>query len=216
MGSQVTAIIDQHFAQYPKRSYPKGQILVFANESPEHIFYLVKGKVRKYDVSYRGDEIVVNVFKPPVFFPMSWAINRTPNKYFYKTEEPTELHVVPPDDAVAFIREHPEVMFDLLSRVYRGTEGLLGRIVHLVSSTAKSRLIYELIIESRRFGTKQTDGSYVLHTTESDIAARSGLARETVSREMRKLKDQKLVTLDNTGLIVHDLSALKKAGGQEI
>jgi CRP/FNR family transcriptional regulator len=216
MDSQVADKVQEYFSKYPKRTYPKGQILVFADESPEHIFYLVKGKVRNYDVSYRGDEVIVNIFKPPAFFPMSWALNNTPNNYFYKTEEPTELHVVPASEAVAFIRDNPDVMFDLLCRLYIGVDGLLGRIVHLMSGTAKSRLIYELIIECRRFGTKRDDGSYGLATSESDIAARAGLSRETVSREMHRLKEQGLVIIEHSGIILRDLPALEKAHGNEI
>ncbi len=89
MTSAVSSKIDQFFRTYPQRSYPKGQILVFAGEEPEHVFYITKGRVRQYDVSYRGEEVIVNVFKPPAFFPMSWAINKTPNKYFFKTETDT-------------------------------------------------------------------------------------------------------------------------------
>lgn len=216
MSNTVADKIDQHFSKYPKRSYPKGQILVFQDESPEHIFYIVAGRVRKYDVSYRGDEVVVNVFKPPAFFPMSRAINHTPNKYFYKTETATELHVVPVNDALDFLKANPDVMLDLLSRIYKGMDGLLGRVVHLMSGSAKSRLLYELIIECRRFGKKHDDGSYLLETSEVDLAARSGLSRETISREMNKIKKDGLVSMDKKGITVKDLAALEKKIGMEI
>lgn len=207
---------DEFFSKYPLRSYPKGQILIFADESPQHIFYLVAGKVRKYDVSYRGDEIIVNIFKPPAFFPMSWALNRLPNKYFYKTEEPTELRVVPVTDALEYLKSNPDVMLDLLSRIYRGMDGMFGRLVRLMSGSAKSRLIYELIIESRRFGKKLAEKHLLLSASESDLAARTGLSRETVSREMQKLKEQKLVQVDHRGIVVKDLTALEHLHGAEL
>ena len=207
--------VQQEFSQFPLRSYPKGQILVFAKENPDHIFYLVKGQVRQYDVSYRGDEVTINVFKPSAFFPMSWAINNTPNVYFYKTEQPTDVHIVPADKAVAFLKDNPDVLFDLLSRVYRGLDGLLGRMVHLMSGTAKSRLLYELIIECRRFG-KANEHSYVLSASEVDLASRSGLSRETVSREMKKLKENGLVQLKPEGILIPDYQALETLLGTTI
>ena len=216
MPLSVAEKIEKHFSQYPKRSYPKGQILVFADENPAHIFYIVKGQVRKYDISYRGDEVIVNIFKPPAFFPMSWAINRSPNKYYYKTETETELHVVPVDDALDFIKNNPDVMLDLLSRIYRGMDGLMGRVVHLMSGSAKSRLLYELVIECRRFGTKNKNGSYSLAATEVDLAARSGLSRETVSREMHKIKDEGLATVSSKGIIVKDVGILEKKLGLDL
>jgi CRP/FNR family transcriptional regulator len=216
MDSTISDKIYEFFSKYPQRSYPKGQILVFADESPEHIYYIQSGKVRKYGISYRGDEVIVNIFKPPAFFPMSWALNRTPNKYFYKTEAATVVHIVPANDALQFLKDNPDVTLDLLSRIYRGMDGLLGRIVHLMSGTAKSRLIYELVTECRRFGEQQKDGSYLLNVSELDLAARAGMSRETVSREMRKLKDLKLISLDSQKMTVKDLAGLEKALGTEV
>jgi len=216
MPSETTDKVHSRFSQYPLRSYPKGQLLVFADENPEYIFYIVEGRVRKYDVSYRGDEIIINVFQPPSFFPMSWAINKTPNNFFYKTETEVKLHAIPASDALQFLEENPDVALDLLSRLYKGLEGMYGRLVHLMSGTAKSRLLYELIIECRRFGNRQADGSYQLTSNEVDLAARSGLSRETVSRETTKIKDYGLVKLDKDGITITDITKLEKALGGEI
>jgi CRP-like cAMP-binding protein len=160
--------------------------------------------------------MIVKTFKPHAFFPMSWAINKSPNHYFYKTEIPAELHITPAEDALRFIQDNPDIMLDLLARVYKGTDGLLGRMVHLMSGTAKSRLLYELIIECRRFGEKQVDGSYQLAATEVDLAARSGLARETVSREMHKAKEHGWVSIEKGRITVIDIGALQSSLGTEI
>jgi CRP/FNR family transcriptional regulator len=211
METNVEQKIAKFFGQYPTRTYPKGQILLFANENPENIFYLASGKVITYDISYRGEEIITNAFKPPAFFPMSWAINRTPNTLFYKTDSKTIVHIVPVDKALTFLKENTDVMYDLLSRLYRGVDGMTGRLVHLMSGTARSRLMYELVIEARRFGEKQPDGSYRLSTNEQDIAARAGLSRETVNREMRHLKTNDLVRIEKKMLVIVDLDGLQSS-----
>jgi CRP-like cAMP-binding protein len=216
MPTPVADKVYENFSLYPKRVYPKGHILVFADESPEHIFYIVKGRVRKYDVSYRGDEVIVNIFQPPAYFPMSWVINKTPNSYFYKTEEETEVHLVPAEKALEFLQANPDVVLDLLSRVYKGMDGLLGRVVHLMSGTARSRLIYELIIECRRFGVTKNNKNYNLTTNEVDLAARSGLSRETISREMQKLKHSGWIELTSKIITVTDISLLEQALGSEL
>jgi CRP/FNR family transcriptional regulator, cyclic AMP receptor protein len=216
MDPNIARKIGEHFAQYPLRKYPKGQIIIFAGEDPEYIFHLVKGKVRQYDISYRGDEVVVNVFKPPAFFPMSFAINRSANHFFFKTEEETAIRIANIDSTLEFVKSNPDVMFDLLSRLYRGTDALLARIVHLMSGSAASRLLYEIIIECRRFSKQSKDGSYKLALTEGDLAARTGLSRETVSRTIRDIKDQKLLTINQSGITVNDLKAIEEKIGYEI
>lgn len=147
---------------------------------------------------------------------MSLAINKTPNPYVYEAETDIDVRQAPVEDAVKFLKDNPDVTFDLLSRVYRGTDGLLGRMAHLMASSAKSRLMYELIIEAQRFGAKQDDNSHILTIHEKDLAARAGLSRETVSREMTKLKDKNLVEITNKTIIVKDLIALQKKLGQAV
>ena len=215
MTESISKKIDAAFSVYPKRTYPKGQILIFADETPEYIFYITKGRIRKYDVSYRGDEVIVNIFKPPAFFPMSEAVNHSQNKYFYKTEVASELHIVPAEAALHFLEENPDVMLDLLSRIYRGMDGLLGRLVHLMSGSAKSRLYYELLIECRRFGKKLKADAYILDITEVDLAARSGMSRETVSRLMKEIKASKLVELTKDGIVVNDIKELEQKSGSD-
>lgn len=204
------------FATYPRRTYPKGQVIIFAEENPDYVYYIVDGCVRKYDISYRGDEVIVNIFRPNAYFPMSWAINRSPNRFFYKTETITTVHVAPADDVVQFLHDNQDVLYDLMSRVYHGMEGMLGRMVHLMSGSAKRRLLYELILECRRNGKQTADERCELIITETDLAARSGLSRETVNRELRKLKTAGWVRVGSGRMTILRMSELEKTLGREI
>ncbi len=194
MDTQVQEKVEQFFTGYPQRIYPKGQILIFMDEPPDHAFYIKSGVVKVFDISYRGEEVIVNLYKNPAFFPMSWVLNRTKNKFYYVTEQPCELYVVPVDDAYTFLKENPDVVFDLLRRLYIGVDGLLDRMVMLMAGSARSRLACEMVIDCKRFATKITEKHYILSTNEVGFAARTGLSRETISRELNKLKRKKYIS----------------------
>jgi len=214
MDKGVSAKIEEFFGQYRLRRYAKGQILILNGDETEFIFHLVEGRVKQYDVTYRGDEIILNVFKPPAFFPMSLVINPAPSLYIFQAETDIKLHQVPGKDAVAFIKDNPDVMFDLLARLYRGTDGLLGRMAQLMASSAQSRLMFEILQACQRFGTTNEDGSCVITLNESDLAARAGLSRETVSREMNKLRKEKLLKLAGGNITVHDVAVFEAKLGK--
>jgi CRP-like cAMP-binding protein len=216
MNKSVARKIEDFFSQYRLRQYAKGQILILNGDEADYIYHLLEGKVKEYDVTYRGDEIILNVFKPPAFFPMSLALNKGHNPYVYEAETDIEIRQAPADEVVEFIKSNPDVMFDLLTRVYRGVDGLLGRMAHLMASSAKSRLAYELILEARRFGTPKANGSYSLNINEKDLGARAGISRETVSREIHKLKTENLVEIRAKDILIKDLQALEKKLGQEV
>lgn len=207
MNSTVAQKVEEFFARYPVRSYQKGQILIQAHENPVHVFHLLEGRVKQYDISYRGDEVVLNVFKPPAFFPMSYAINRNDNIYFYEAETDVQLRLAPIDETIEFITSQPDVLYNLLARVYRGADGLLGRLAHIMAASARSRLMYELLIQGRRFGEAR-DSGVAIPVTEGDLGSQAGLARETVNREMNKLKREGLISVEKGEIIISDLKRL--------
>ena len=215
MDQQIAEKVENFFTSFRKAIYDKGEVLIQAGDKPEYIFYLCDGRVKQYDISERGDEVVLNVFREKTFFPMSYAINRSDNKYFFEAETDVEVYKVPPDKAVKFVKDNQDVLYDLLSRVYRGTDGLLGRIAHLMASSAKSRVLYELLIESRRFG-KEGELGIAITLNESEIGSRAGLTRETVNRELHKLKTEGIITIIDGRIFIKDNAELQKRIGREL
>jgi CRP-like cAMP-binding protein len=73
--------------------------------------------------------------------------------------------------------------------------------MQLKSGTAASRLLLELAIAAERFGTSTKEGLLV-QITEAQLAQQTGLARETISRELRVLKEQNLVDITKRGIVL--------------
>lgn len=205
--------ITDFFCNYPLHTYGRGQILVHAGDDIPHVYYLLSGTVRQYDITPSGETIVLNIFKPGAFFPMSHAIAHMPNRYFLEAASPIKVHQTPPQDAVAFIQENPDVMFSLLSRVYIGTEGLLQRMSHLMASNSTKRLLFELYNAALRFGEQHPDGSYSFKVTQGELAKRTGLARETVNREYAKLKVDGFIRTEGSRTILPDINTIERALG---
>jgi len=208
--------IEVFFKAYSLKHLGKGYLLIYAGYEPPGVFYIQSGRVRQYDVADNGEEVVVNVFKPPAFFPMSWAINKTPNQYFFEADTAVTVRQAPANEVVEFIKANPEVMLDLLARVYSGTDGLLRRTAHLMGSNARTRLLFELITQCRRFGERQDNGSYLVGINESELAKRAGLSRETVSREISELKKMHLINVGRQAITLHDLGKLEAKLGSSL
>ena len=209
MDTEIAKKIDTFFTQYKHVTYKKGEIVIRADDDPGGIFYLVSGNVRKYAISRKGDELVVNIFKPISFFPMSWAINNEHNEYFYDALTPLEIYRAPKEKVVEFVKNNPDVLYDLMSRVYRGTDGLTRRMTYLMAGNAYARLVTELIIHAKRFG-KTVNATIEVKISEKELATQSGMTRETVSREMKALKDKGLVTFNKNILTMKSVTELEK------
>jgi CRP-like cAMP-binding protein len=209
MDENVTTKLDTFFKKYKKYSYKKGEVLLSPPNTPSGVFYLQEGIVKQYALSLNGDEVTLNTFKSLSFFPMDWAINNTPNDYFFEAVTDIEVWKAPREDVVTFLKNEPEVLFNLVSRIYKGLHGLFLRLTHLVTGNAQSRLITELLIQTKRFGTHDHTSS-IIKITEKDLGIQTGMSRETVSREMKRLKDKGIVEIQLGTIKINDVQKLEE------
>lgn len=208
--------LDDFFSQYPLKQYHKGQILIYAHEDPRGIFFIEKGMVRKYDVTTEGDEVVLNVFKPKVFFPIEWAINKTANKYFFEAHTPIDVRCAPVDAFVAYLELRPELIRGLLGEVYTGLEDAHRRAVLLMAGDTHSRLLFELLMEVKRSGEIRSDDSCLITIGTGDLAQRAGLSRETMSRELAKIVQSGDVSRqEGRSLLIRNVHDLQKQLGED-
>jgi len=185
---------DAFYKQFKSRSYKKGETLIRADDDPQGIFCLTKGYIRQYTISNLGTELTLHILKPTSYFPMVWAINGTPNVYYFEALTPVEVGRAPRDQVVTFIKDKPDVIFSLMSGLLEDYAETLKRVEHLVFSDAYRRVISVLIYIAKHFGQKSSRGVIVHHKfTHQDIATLVGVARETASLEIGKLEKKGLI-----------------------
>src|SRR5690606_38923134 len=100
--------IEGFFSDYRIHSYRKGQILLLEGQEAKDIYYLIEGRVKQYDVTYRSDEAVLNVFKPISFFPMSLAMSKQESMYIFEAETDIQVRQAPAAKVIEFIKSNPD------------------------------------------------------------------------------------------------------------
>ena len=211
MRAHVETKLKQFFEKYPHKKYRKGEVLLRQFEEPEGVFFITHGNVRMYTVSQEGEEYELNIYKAPSFFPIGWMMNNTENRYYYEAISDVELYIAPKHEALDFITTQNDVLLDLASRIYKGLDGFFMRMEALLAGVAYYKTIAEIIISIRRFG-EQSNSRHSFHVklTHHQIASRTGLSRETVTREIRKLQKKGMVAYEGDQLTVLDIRKLEE------
>lgn len=209
MKTDKTKDFEKFYNQFKSRNYKKGEMLIRADDDPQGIFYLKEGYVRQYTISKTGFELTLHILKPISYFPMVWAINGTPNVYYFEALTPVEVVRAPRDEVVNFIKDKPDVIFELMSELLEDYAETLTRVEHLVFSDAYRRVISVLLYIAKHFGEKSDDDIIVRHRfTQQDIATLVGVARETAGIEMVKLEKKGLIRYFNHSMIFKDIGQL--------
>lgn len=210
MAINKTKEFETFYKQFVTRNYKKGEMLIRADDDPQGIFCLKKGYVRQYTISKNGFELTLHILRPVSYFPMVWAVNGTPNVYYFEALTPVEVGRAPREEVVNFIKDKPTIIFELLSELIEDYAESLTRIEHLVFSDAYRRVISVLLYIGKHFGKIENKSIIVKHRfTQQDIATLVGVARETASNELSKLEKKGLIKYLDHSMVFNNMDKLE-------
>jgi len=211
MDTVKTKGFEMFYKQFQIRNYKKGEMLIRADDDPQGIFCLTKGYIRQYTISKTGFELTLHILRPISYFPMVWAINGTPNVYYFEALTPVEVGRAPRDEVVNFIKDKPTIIFELLSELIERYAETLTRMEHLVFSDAYRRVISVLLYIAKHFGEESDKGIIIHHRfTQQDIATLVGVARETAGIEIVKLEKKGLIKYVDHAMLFESVKKLDR------
>src|SRR5665213_3288872 len=77
MANLTVESVNELFPRASVRRYDKNQIICYNGDSPQHIFFVLKGYVRYYDIDEEGNEKILHINGPQNIFPMLYAFGVT-------------------------------------------------------------------------------------------------------------------------------------------
>src|SRR3989344_2681811 len=185
------------FYRYPRISFKKGTMLIGADENPTGIFFIEKGFVKQYVVSPKGEVLMLTIFRPGAFIPLTWGLNKTINTSTFESLTEVVIYRAPKEDVVSFLKNNPDILFDRTQRLLLEISGLLERMQTIVLDSAYDRVVRVLIYFGKTFGP-----TLPFPLPHKEIAAWTGLARETVSLQIEKLVRQGKIQYSGRHLLI--------------
>ena len=199
------------FSQYPSSKIKNGTVFLSQKNKPPGVFFLREGVVRQFLTTDTEQEVVTTLFKKYSFFPMSWVLGVAKTNYSYKALSDIQVTIAPKEAVITFLKSEPTVLFDLLVRILSGLDAVTTRMTYLMSKTAYDRIVLELLFLAKRFGKINTQTKLTEFTLiQSNLGNQTGLTRETVNREINKLKKQKLILFEKNILTIPSLQLLEE------
>jgi len=186
--------------------------VIFLEGDPFAGFYVVlQGSIKIYKLSLDGVESILHILNPYKSFaetPMFTNSNVYP-ACAQAIEDSTLFHI----PKVEFMR----LMEDSSSLAIKISETFAARLMEL--NKKFGQLSLSVVGKVARYMMAEIDSSgavnkpepfFVLAITKKDLAAQLGTAVETLSRTLRKLKDQKIIRESSKRIFVLDMKRLRE------
>ena len=210
MNPEIQDKLEAFFHEYPLVRMRKGQQVSAGEDEIEDIFWIRRGMIRMYQISEDGAEITLHYFKEPAFFPiMFYLSHRKGDNYHFQAVDEVIARRAPAQEVVTYLKNNPDVLFDLTKRFADAITGLLLRIEQLSSLKTYERVAALLEYLADKFGREEGSELIIdLKLSHDDLAAWVGAARETVSHQIEKMTHEGIITSRDRKFIVLDRERL--------
>ena len=194
-----------------RRSFAKGETL-FVEGDPANGFYLLaSGGMKLCKVSPDGREKVLHFVHPGETFAEAafFGDGRYPAEA--RGIEKGEALYFPRDGFMGLLERNPQFALNLIVSLSLLLRRFARQIEELSFSEVPSRLAAYLCELIERKSTTFQGKTYLeLEMKKGELASRLGTVSETLSRTFRKFREEGVIEVDGSRVIVYDLGRLRE------
>lgn len=185
--------------------YKKGEVILQQDAVPRSAYIVKTGTIKSYNITSKGEEKPIGFSVKNELFPLGWIFNKIHKaQYYYEALNDCEVYSVSKDDLTSYIKGDVRAMSQVLDGCVWETLNNEMRINALSQSKAFDKVLYTIHYLSLCFGHDvKTDLVEIpLPFTQQDVANFTGLTRETISVELKKLSTLKIIFYRNRNFVV--------------
>lgn len=183
----------------------KGDFVFWENEPAHYVYYVKSGHVKVFKVSEDGQETIFDIYNPNSFVAVGVLFNE-PQVYPASASVigDTTLYAIPVhvlEDAIVAKPESARAWIRYMNQRLTFVQRRLSQQIFADSQVRFKRLISYL---ANKYPTKE-EGDYLLVSipiTKQELAELLNIRRETLSRMLSKLKEEKACIIKNKQVAV--------------
>lgn len=181
------------------KTYKKGNILFFEGDEPEGLHILTKGVLKLYKSDIKGHEVVLKFFYPTCLVGELADLDHLPYPSSAEFETDGEAITINGDIFEKEFLKNPDVSLSIirsLSRKLRNLHSVISRNLTMDSTSRVAKFIYE-------------NEEIFLQLKQNKVAAILNITPETLSRVIRKFKDDNILEHEGKDFRIIDKDKLK-------
>jgi CRP/FNR family transcriptional regulator len=186
------------------RKYQAGKAIFMENDPGVGFYGIIEGKIKIFKNSPFGKEHILHIFGPgeifaevAVFAGLDFPANAL-------ALEDSALIFFPRDRFRTLLAENPDLSLSLLGLMSMRLRQLVGKVEELSLKEVPARLATHFLLLRENTGKDEFD----LDVNKSQLAALLGTIPETLSRVIRKMKDEDLIRVEGSKVELLDVQSL--------
>ncbi len=200
-----------HFRVGTEKHFSKGDVMVHGDEVPLGVYFIQSGYVKAYSISPLGQINLLLIHGACEIMPLPWALDgKQKLGIFYEAISKVTVLGTSKDDLRTAMGSNSWLTEQILRQLVNTFTVYAQRIQSLGFRLPRERVIACMLDLATRFGESQGQGMVIkAPITHQDIADSINMTRETASRALGLLADEKLITQKDHLFIIMDEQKLQ-------
>lgn len=174
------------------RRFKKGSFVFMEGETPKELYAVISGVVRIYKVDDKGTEITLSHFGPGSMVAEMASLEKMPFPASAVAETEVELVAIALDPFEKDFLSDPQFARAIIRSLSFKVKSLERALSRAITPSAMQRTVMFIRENKELFTTLK----------QREIASLLGLAPETLSRVLRKLKDEGIVDRAKSNFVI--------------
>lgn len=172
-----------------ERKHGRGDLLFSQGEEADGFYLVCEGRVKIYKLSPDGKERILHIVQRGQSFAEAAIFGDGRYPAFAEPLEATRLVFFPRREFLELLHSHAQIAINMIGGLSRFLRQFAMQIEDLTFKDVPSRLARYLL--DLADGAEQV----VLPITKTQLASRLGTVSETLSRTLRKLSDEEIISV---------------------
>ncbi len=193
------------------KNYKKEEYVFHEGDEFKGIFIVLKGLVKIFKISPQGKEYILHLLTKPHIFGDVPLFTGGDCPASVQVMEDATLLFIPKNEFLQFLENNPKLSIKLMTGFAKRLKSITVKAEDLSLKEVINRLADYILKGIKSNGSYNLPEPYFkIPLSNPTLAAYLGTIPETISRAIKKLKDNKIIKVHGRTIFVKDFKELKK------
>lgn len=174
--------------------YKKKQVIYSEGNSPNRLYYVVKGKVKTFKANEDGKELVTELYSAGDFVGHIALLEVSRYKDTAEAIEETELAVIPKEDFDELINTNPEIIRKFMQLLAKNISDKENHLLKLAYNSLRRKVADALLVIQTKYHQNKEE-QFSIDISRENLATIAGTATESLIRTLSDFKNEKLIDI---------------------
>ncbi len=191
-------------------NFKKNQIIYTQGEEAEHLWTLIKGKVKIFKDGIGGRQQIIRLMRPVQYFGYRAAFADEPHMSGACAFEASVLGSLPIGLVKEMIDNNRKLAWFFIGELSRNLGGSDSRIVNLTQKHIRGRLAEALMVLKDNYGYEDDGATINIYMSREDLANLSNMTTSNAIRTLSAFVTENILIVDGRRIKIINEPALRK------